>query len=296
MMNINVNRDIIKMTVYLLSVIFLCQCTERIDIEVDSSYSRLVVEGCISTDTLQHSVRLTVSGDYFYNQPAPYVSDAIITISDGDSTIVLSESQDQPGTYLTRSDYYGIPGKTYKLVISHVDIDKDGVLEEYTASSELRPVNELDSIHLEPLTGDFFNIIQILVFALDPPVKDYYAFRVLKNRILITDTLYELVVQDDIFFNGNYIYGAPSQFLDQNEEEEVVQPGDTITFEINGITEEYYNFILETQSEISFQTPLFSGPPANIRSNISNGAIGFFAAYSVARCSVIYSGNKKTRL
>jgi len=282
--------NIIRRITYLLLFTCLCQCTERIEVEVDSSYVRLVVEGSVSTDTIRHSVRLTTSSDYFYNQPAPNVSDAIVTISDGDSTIFLSESQDHPGTYLTHSGYYGVPGKTYTLTISHVDVDNNGEYEEYTASSELKPVNKVDSIQLEPLTSDYYNIFQILVFALDPPTKDFYAFRVLKNRILVTDTLHELVVQDDLFFNGNYIYGAPSQFLDQNEQDEVIQPGDTITFEINSITEEYYQFIIEAQSEIFYQTPMFSGPPANISSNISNDAIGFFTAYSVDRCSIVYNG------
>jgi hypothetical protein len=296
MLNIIIKRNLLRKTTCLLLFICLSHCTERIEIEVDSSYTRLVVEGYINTDTIQHSVRLTKSSDYFYNQPAPYLSDAIVTISDGDSTIFLSESQDHPGTYLTHPGYYGVPGKTYTLEISHVDIDNDGVFEEYTASSELRQTNKVDSIQLEPLTGDNFNIFQILVFALDPPAKDFYAFKVLKNRILVTDTLSELIIQDDIFFNGNYIYGAPSQFLDQNEQDEVVHSGDTITFEINGITEEYYKFIMEAQSETFYQTPLFSGPPANISSNISNGAIGFFTAYSINRCSIVYYGNKKARL
>jgi len=63
--------------------------------------------------------------------------------------------------------------------------------------------------------------------------------------------------------------------------------GDTITFEINGITEDYYNYIVEAQSQVFPQTPLFSGPPANIRTNIDNGAIGFFAVYSVKFSSTI---------
>jgi hypothetical protein len=289
-MNILINRNISRKIAYSFLFICLCQCTERIEIEVDSSYTRLVVEGYISTDTLQHSVRLTTTSDYFYNQPAPDVTGAIVTISDGDSTTYLSESEDHPGLYLTHSGYYGIPGKTYTLTVSHVDVNKDGVYEEYTASSELRPINKVDSIQLEPLTGNYYNLFQILVFALDPPVKDFYAFKVLKNRILLTDSLQELIVEDDIFFNGNYIYGAPSQFLDQTKKDEIIKPGDTVTFEINGITEEYYNFILEAQSEIFYQTPMFSGPPANISSNISNGAIGFFTAYSVDRCSIVYKG------
>jgi hypothetical protein len=276
--------------IYLLVISGLWQCTERIEIKVDSSYTRLVVEGYISTDTMQHSVKLSRSGDYFYNKPSLPVSGAIVSLSDGDSTVLLSESHKYPGIYLTDPGFYGVSGKTYTIRISQVDVDENGVFEEYYASSELKPVNPIDSIQLGQLEGNDYNIYQILVFAWDPPVKNFYAFKVLKNGVLITDSLGEIIVQDDVFFNGNYTNGMPFQFLDQNEEDEIIVPGDTITFEINGITEEYYNFMMEAQSEIFYKTPLFSGPPANISSNISNNAIGFFTAYSVERCSVIYHG------
>ena len=70
-------------------------------------------------------------------------------------------------------------------------------------------------------------------------------------------------------------------------EDNVAEPGDSITLEMAGITEEYANFIWDVQDETGFNTPLFSGPPANIRGNISNGAIGFFYAYSSVRASTI---------
>jgi archaellum component FlaF (FlaF/FlaG flagellin family) len=283
-------QNIFRNIIYLLAISGLWQCTERIEIEVDSSYTRLVVEGNISTDTMQHAVRLSKSSDYFYNKPALSVSGAMVSISDGDSTVLLDESQKYPGTYMTDPGFYGVPGKTYTLTISHVDVDENGVFEEYNASSELKPIISIDSIQLEQLAGNNYNFYEILLFAWDPPVKNFYAFKVLKNGVLIKDSLNEIIVQDDVFFNGNYTYGIPTQFLDQNKEDEIIMPGDTITFEINGITEEYYKFVIEAQSEIFYQTPLFSGPPANISSNISNDAIGFFTAYSVGRCSVVYRG------
>ncbi|HPM92458.1 MAG TPA: hypothetical protein PKZ74_06565, partial [Bacteroidales bacterium] len=54
------------------------------------------------------------------------------------------------------------------------------------------------------------------------------------------------------------------------------------------ITEEFYDFVMTLQSETGFQTPLFSGPPANVKSNLSNGAVGFFTAYSVAYSSKVF--------
>jgi hypothetical protein len=147
-------------------------------------------------------------------------------------------------------------------------------------------VNTIDSIQIEWF-DTFISGYQVRVWAWDSPDPDWYAFKVWKNGVLVTDTLYELIVQNDEFFNGNYTYGIPSQFLSTDKPEEVVEVGDTITFEINGITEEYYNYVIEAQSQVFPQTPLFSGPPANIRTNFDNDAIGFFTAYSVNYSSTI---------
>ncbi len=268
-------------------MIFLWNCTERIEVEVDSSFTRLVVEGYVTTDTAAHWVRLSTTSDYFYNQPAPAVRGATLSIDDGDEIHMLTESDTLPGVYFTSPGYYGIPGKTYTLNIRNIDIDGDGEIEEYSASSVLNPVNPIDSITLRYFNAFHYTGYEIQVYAWDSPRKDWYAFKVHKNGKLITDTLYELIVQNDDFFNGNYTYGIASQFLSNDKPDEVVKIGDTITFEINGIPEEYYYYIIEAQSQIFPQTPLFSGPPANIRTNMNNDAIGFFVAYALNRSSTI---------
>ena len=279
-------KSIYKAAVSILLTLSLLNCTERIEVELDSTYTRLVVEASITTDTLAHLVRLSTSSDYFNNHPAPPVSGADVEISDGLNISVFTESDLQPGYYYSDPDFHGIPGNTYTLHIHNVDIDQDGSTEQYMASSKMNPVNPIDSIQLEYLSS-FFSGYQVRVYAWDPPRVNFYAFKVYKNGILLTDTLSELIVQNDEFFNGNYTYGIPSQFLRDDKPDEKVRLGDTITFELNGITEEYYHYIIEVQSQIFPQTPLFSGPPANIRSNISNDAIGFFEAYSIARSSTI---------
>jgi len=88
------------------------------------------------------------------------------------------------------------------------------------------------------------------------------------------------------FSNGTYIYGLPVGFVADDEPEEELFPGDTITFELNSIEQAYYNFIIDAQLEIAGNNPLFSGPSANIRSNIDNDAKGIFTAYSIGRASV----------
>ena len=280
-------KTVKAITIIIVLTIFLWNCTERIEVNVDSSFTRLVVEGSVTSDTAAHWVRLSTTTDYFHNKPAPLVEGATVTIDDGIQIHILTESDTLPGMYYTSPDYHGIPGKTYTLNIRNLDVDGDGVMEEYSASSTMNPVNPVDSINLRFF--DYFGNTgyEVQIYAWDSPRKDWYAFKVHKNGKLISDTLYELIVQNDEFFNGNYTNGITSQFLSDDKPDEVVMVGDTITFELNGITEEYYNYIIEAQSQISPQTPLFSGPPANIRTNLNNDAIGFFAAYSLHRSSTI---------
>ncbi len=280
------NSSIVKTTV--LSVLILSfltvSCVERINIKLDSGYERLVVDGAVTTDTMAQTVKLSKSTSYYYDQPPPPVTGANVRISDGDSVYDLTE--ESPGIYRTGPSVYGIPGKVYTLDITLAA--SVGGFNDYTATSTLFPVTHLDSIGLlfHPDWTDA-GIWEVKCFAKDPPSKDYYRFMVSKNRKMLTDTLYEWFVTDDRLFNGNYIYGAPIGYIQQNKVDEKLKAGDTITVEMNSIGKDYESFILEAQSEVRGSFPLFSGPPANVKGNLSNGAIGFFAVYSITRASTV---------
>jgi hypothetical protein len=268
-------------------LLFHSACTERIDIELDSTYTRLVVYGEITSDTAVHTVKLSKSGDYYSSAQLP-VSNASVSISDGMNTVFLVESIENKGLYETPADFFGEAGKTYTLLIDDVDIDSDGSFERYEAHSYMPGLMPMDSISLKYTDFTFFSGWEVQVYTWDPAeTKDYYAFKVYKNGILQTDTLTELLVQSDDFFNGSYTNGITSQFVDDSKPDEKALPGDSITFELNAITREFYEFVIEVQTEVFPSTPLFSGPRANIRSNISNGALGFFHAYSLQRKSVV---------
>lgn len=270
--------------IFLLSTLIL-SCTERIDIKLDENYARLVVDGSLTTDTMKHRIILSMTSDYFYDRPPEMVSEANVTISDGISSEILTETT--PGIYCTSADYAGVPGKTY---ILNINLQKPvGGFTDYTASSTLLPVFRLDSIGLEFIKGGFNNqgIWVIKSYFSDPPTQDFYRILISRNSKMITDTLNEWYVTDDIFFNGRYSDGLPIGYLLQGYHDNTVESGDTITAEINGIEKEYEGFILDAQAEIRGSNPLFSGPSANVKGNVSNGAIGFFAAYSVTRASAI---------
>lgn len=278
----------IVFVLFLLAVIS-SSCTERIDIELDNSTIKLVVEGSITTERKSHKVVLSTTSGYFYNQQPESVPGAIVTISDGVNTYNLTEAT--PGVYKTASFVRGSEGLTYTL---NIKLDAQiGGYTDYSASSKILPVATPDSINLQ-YHPDWSSqgMWEVKCYLQDPPSEDFYRFLISKNSTLISDTLDEWVVTDDRFFNGFYVYGATVAYLDQGTEEERLKAGDVIVVELNNLEEEYANFIWNAQSELRGSYPLFSGPPANVKGNISNGAIGFFSAYDVSKAYAIATSPK----
>jgi hypothetical protein len=262
-------------------------CTERFDIELDSTYRRLVVEGSVTSDSVRHQVILTVSSDYFYNQPAPRLSHARVEISFGDETLLLSERNGDPGCYETPVAFRGVPGTTYHLNISQVDVNEDGEEETYHASSTMPGGAELHEIELRYFQTPVVSGYQVSMYASHPlDQRDWFGFKLIKNSDLLTDSLIKYNVLSDDLFDTGYIPGLPVGFLSDDNPREAVNPGDMVILEMDCIDQAYYNFVSEAQLEIVGYNPLFSGPPANVSSNI-DGAQGIFAAYSIQRTSLI---------
>lgn len=274
-----------KKLIIILSIFAaITSCTEKIEIELDSTYDRLVVEGHITTDTTKHWVRLTHSKDYYGDQPASTISYAEVMLSDGNQTIELLENPNNPGYYETPADFYGETNKTYSIDVKLTE--EIAETNRYESSCYLPPVGEIDSIQL--VYNEDWEGYEVNIYAWEPPSVDFYNFQVLKNNVMLSDTIDEWWISDDRFFNGNYTNGIMVGFLDANNPEEKPVPGDVITLKMSGITKDYYNFILQLQDQTSeYRNPLFSGPPANVITNIE-GATGFFAAYSTTYASIIF--------
>ena len=286
------NPTIFCLALCFLSILFT-GCTETINnIQLDTTRPRLVVEGYLSTDTTRQMVRLSKLCDALKQDPIQAISKAAITISDGIKTFGLTEDENKKGTYYTAPDVYGVPGRTYSLSIKNVDINNDGVKEEYTAQSQLKIVNPIDSVHLvySDSNPHFVNW-SVNLYTMDPGHgRNFYLIKVIKNSILLTDSVFKYSIGDNSGFEGKYFNGFPVYTLREERKDEKLVRGDTLVVELFGITEDYYSFIYSYINDYYPKIPIFSGPSANIPSNIKpvDDAVGIFAAYSVKRKMVIY--------
>ena len=282
-------KPYVKYALSLIATLLVVSCTERIDIELDSTYRRLVVQGAVTSDSVRHRVFLTVSSDYFANIPSPRVSGAVVELSFNDQTLTLIENPFIQGLYETPEAFRGEVGTSYELDISQVDVDEDGVYESYQAESTMPGGAELDGIELRYFSTPLISGYQVLMYASHPvEQKDMFGFRIRKNSVLLTDSLSSYTIFSDDLFNSGYLPGFPVGFLNDEDSRHALHPGDTVIFELESIDQAYFDFVSDAQLEIIGNIPLFSGPSANISSNISNGGLGIFAAYSILRAATIH--------
>lgn len=272
-----------KYKIFFLTIITLLifsHCTEIIDdYELnDNQNERLIVDGSITDEQKPHRITLSKTSSYFYNERTPRVSGAEVTISDGENVFPLTETT--PGEYETAPDVAGEPGRTYTLNITL----QDG--EKYTASSYMKPLYPMDSLGYEyykdPFGGDYF--YKIYVFAQERPgIGDCYMWDYYLDSELKSDTLNEKSLVDDEMYDGKYIHHADIFWI---PEYEITKEKTRLTVKMYSISEEYFDFYIALMHETDWRGGPFDGPSANVPSNISNEALGFFYASSVSYSTV----------
>lgn len=263
----------------ILAYTLTTSCTEEIPLDLNNQeFQRLVVEGWFTNRAEAQTVELTLTSDYFANEEAPRVTGANVSVTDGTETFQLTETS--AGIYQTESNVKGEIGKTYTLQIEY-----DG--EFYEASSTMKRISEIDSLQYvmdeeyaedEP---DETDIYYLLMYVQEPQgVGDFYMWETFVNGVNKTDTLDNVWFESDEFVDGNYINGLEMDNV-------YFAMGDTVRLQMRGIPEETLDFFVAVMLETVWRGGPFDGPPANIPSNVSNGAVGHFSAASVVSKEIV---------
>ena len=267
----------------LLTAGLFSSCQERIELELnDEGQQRLVVEGWFTDQLQQQEIKLTLTSSYFSNQAAPQASDAIVTVTNGEQTWEFEEQF--PGIYRTPLEVFGEPEKWYTM-----NVDYNG--EQYEATSYMRTVAPVDSLHVkvvDPLVefgfpGDLYYSVRLWTQEL-PGVGDHYMWITSVNGFPVRDTLNELTLVSDGLFDGAYVADIEIDFLEIDTEASI---GDTVSIEQWNIGLEAYDTFFAILNETIFNGGIFDAPPANVQSNISNGALGYFGAAGVSTKSTV---------
>jgi hypothetical protein len=252
-------------------------CTEVINLDLkNGENNRLVVEGSITNEYKIHEIKLSRSADYYFNQPALPELGASVSINDGDTIMSMVDTENK-GIYKTEKSCAGKIDHAYTLNI----ITENG--EQYSATDTIRPVSQMDSIKYEygksenPFDKKYYYNINIFAQE-NPEPGNYYQWELFIDDQNATDTVSLKVFVSDDLVNGAYIsnwtvYSFPDYKIKNDTSD--------IRLQMLSISKEKYYFYTAILLETSYSGGPFSGPAANIPTNISNGALGFFSASAV---------------
>jgi hypothetical protein len=256
-----------------MSLLLFCACEKPIDIDLNSSDPKIVIEGGISDGQGSFTVKLTRSMNFDESHEFPAVSDALVKISDNAGNIeVLHEVS--AGIYATTT-MRGIPGRTYAL-----EVTDDG--EVYTAISTMPSPVHIQSASIEKGISVPF---EISAKFLDPPgIANYYRLK----QVIERGGSSAIIVDDDRLQDGSTItLLLPLVVGDFGNGPPALRSGDSVTVVLQSIDKnvyEYLRMLNELQQEGLLGEPASS---ANPTSNISNGALGYFNAYAVTTKTIV---------
>lgn len=267
-------KKIVYIGLVLITLVY--SCTETIDFKVGDQEPKLVVDATFTTEQKAHLVYLTWTTSVYNNQTPEPVTGAEVTITDGLMLHQLMELE--PGKYYTADTVAGEIGKSYTLEINYDN-------NTYTATDKLYEVAEMDCAFLidaDPnnffLKGDYL----VLMAAQEPKgVGDYYLWNYYVNDTLFTDTISEKVFSSDELIDGDQFTEIPIFNFDTAS----LNPNDNMRMEMWSISKGYFDFLVGIQLE-KFRGSPFDGPPANIPTNLTNGALGYFVVADVTSADV----------
>ncbi|HEY8402442.1 MAG TPA: DUF4249 domain-containing protein [Cytophagaceae bacterium] len=254
-----------------IATISITSCDEVIDFDLHEGQQRVMVEGLIVNDQ-PAVVKLSRTTSFYSSSPTPKITDATVIITDNTGAVdTLTHEGD--GVY-KGDNIVGVFDRTYVLKV----IDR-GV--EYTSQSKLPRINEIDSIVYEYRDRQGFfsdSGYYVTFYAKDPPgEKNYYLGKYYKNNGLITQNNFFYLYSDELIEENTSI---PVEF------ETVYYKGDVAKMEFFSLTKEAYDFYLKMISNLNNDGGFYSTPPANVKGNISNGALGLFQASGMVTASL----------
>ncbi|MCB9047152.1 MAG: DUF4249 domain-containing protein [Chitinophagales bacterium] len=235
-------------------------CTKVIDVNLDNTEPKIVIEANLADNTGPNVVKVTRTIDIDKDNNFPGVSGAIVTMKD-DAGYEEVLKEKEAGVYITNTP--GVQGRTYTLTVMI-----DG--ETYTAISKMPVKVPYDSLgQKEVMTFDGPQLFPTVYYRDPVGTGNYY--RAIRYVNGIADG--ELYIESDEFIDGKHREAV----LFNGQEKEELQPGDIVTVEMQCLDRQMYEYLLEREEADGSSE---SAAPSNPTGNISNKALGYFSAHT----------------
>lgn len=307
-------KFIIGISPVFLIMLLLYACTKEVEIDIPGHIDKVVIDGRIETNMppiilISHSQEIYAPTDLNAFMSS-FVSGAIVTVSDGITTVQLQEictDNLPPGSeeYVAQMlgmdptdlanvhicgytsfdpDIFGIVGKTYSL-----KVEVEG--QTFTSETTIMPPTTLDDLYWKP-DGDLTT--HGYAWATLTDIAGQYDAYMWEVKRINTDEFGETLdanyikpfspIFDDEFFDGltfDFPYDNPQGYEDGvlDEHAGLYAVGDTIVVRFSKMDYDVYQYMEKKYLQLGTNGNPFA-TPTNIPTNIIGGALGVWAGYS----------------
>lgn len=258
-------------------------CEETVQLDLDQVPQRVVIEGQLTDVPGRQFVRVTRTAGFYDTGSTDRVTDAQVIIRDDTGEEIAFAhnprgTSDSAGYYVPPAGYTGVVGRTYTMNVSFAG-------KTYEASDKLLRVTKIDSMLYrpnifrerdEPSDG---KIWELLIYAKEPQeTEDNYLIKYYRNDSLVYNNDTDVYVLND-YGVGENIDGVPSAVY--------YAPGDKARVEMYSLSRDGFLFYSDLLTVLNSDGGMFSPPPANPRSNIKGGALGFFQVSAMSSSEIV---------
>lgn len=256
-------REIVTLLLVVNLLLLACEEVVQRPLHIENT-DLLVVEGIITNEKLNH--RITISFPYnSQNGNRLPVTGAVLKIKEDDIEYQVSEFPAGSGNYFTE-EMRSVFGKTYTLSIQYQG-------KEYVAQDSPVPVEPLQALEYEKINDQYRLVLNDA--GQDPNFLDHrISWSGTPLCISGTNCEGKVTFYDIKTLDVNEIY-KPKQA------EFTFPANSTVIRKKYSVSPAYRSFLRSVLSETEWRGGVFDVQRANATTNLSEGAIGFFAVSTV---------------
>lgn len=269
---------------FIIILIAFTSCYEDIKLDLRDTAPRVVIEGQVTDKVGAQFVKLSYSSGFYSPGATPKITNGVVTVADNEGQVVefLHNSSNHPdsmGYYKPQVPFVGMAGRQYTL---KVQLDE----KEYSATDTFLPVVLLDSITQGISSVESEDpkeegrVHEIKIYVREPKDQvNFYLFKFYRNDTLL------LYSDNDVYYSDDELLGAD---INGYPSPVYYKPGETARVEMISMTRAGFVFYNDLNILLNNDAGGMFGPiPAAPRSNVTNGALGFFQVGGISAKSMI---------
>ncbi|MBO6516267.1 MAG: DUF4249 domain-containing protein [Bacteroidia bacterium] len=268
------HHRLFKSIVFITLSFVLFSCEKVIDLELDESSSRIVIEANLLEGENQFIVSVSQTASYYDSSLPMAIEDAEVRLTDNTNKVTYDIPHQTNGLYIQNVE--GLSNTSYTLSVMH-----NG--NEYTAVSYLPKEVELSKLEIEEDDDDDDEGNYRLFVRFHDPAGERNFYRVVYTRMgEKVGRNSSLNITDDDFFDGGH---ARLRFRGNRYD-----LGDTVAVDLIHMDQasfEYFSSLEDILGSSFGPGGPSAAAPGNPTTNWSLGAVGYFTAGNANRKVII---------